>query len=86
MSGPPRVCRVSLPATPHDALFRALVAGTARAGALLMEYLPGPVAGLLDPDTPPEAMEGSFVDADAARTQCDALFQVRLRTGREARI
>ena len=77
---------MSLPATPHDALFRALVAGPARAGALLREYLPEPVAGLLDPDTPPEAMEGSFVDEDAARTQCDALFRVRLRTGREARI
>ncbi len=77
---------MSLPATPHDALFRALVANPARAGALLMEYLPEPVAGLLDPDTPPEPLEGSFVDADAARTQCDALFRVRLRTGHEARI
>ena len=75
-----------LPATPHDALFRALVSNPARAGALLSEYLPPEVAGLLDPDTPPEAMEGSFVDADAARTQCDALFRVRLRTGHDARI
>ena len=77
---------MSLPATPHDALFRALVSSPARAGALLMEYLPEPVAGLLDPETPPEAVEGSFVDADAARTQCDALFRVRLRTGHDARI
>ena len=77
---------MSLPATPHDALFRALVASPARAGALLREYLPEPVAGLLDPDTPPEAMEGSFVDEDAARTQCDALFRVRLRTGHDARV
>ena len=42
------------------------------------------VADLLDPDTPPEAVEGSFVDEDAARTQCDALFRVRLRTGEDA--
>ena len=77
---------MSLPATPHDALFRALVASPARAGALLRGYLPEPVAGLLDPDTPPEAMEGSFVDEDAASTQCDALFRVRLRTGHDARI
>ena len=77
---------MSLPATPHDALFRALVSSPARAGALLMEYLPEPVAALLDPETPPEAVEGSFVDADAARTQCDALFRVRLRTGHDARI
>ena len=60
---------MSLPATPHDALFRALVSSPARAGALLMEDLPEPVAALLDPETPPEAVEGSFVDADAARTQ-----------------
>ena len=77
---------MSLPSTPHDALFRALVSNPARAGALLSEYLPREVAGLLDPDTPPEAMEGSFVDADAARTQCDALFRVKLGTGHEARI
>ena len=77
---------MSLPATPHDALFRALVSSPSRAGALLTEYLPEPVAALLDPETPPEAVEGSFVDADAARTQCDALFRVRLRTGHDARI
>jgi len=77
---------VSLPSTPHDALFRALVANPARAGALLAEYLPQEVADLLDPGTQPEAVEGSFVDADAARTQCDALFKVRLKTGHQARI
>ena len=77
---------MSLPNTPHDALFRALVSNPARAGALLADYLPPEVAGLLDPDTPPEAMEGSFVDADAARTQCDALFRVKLGTGHDARI
>ena len=77
---------MSLPATPHDALFRALVANPARAGALLAEYLPQEIADLLDPDTQPEAVEGSFVDADAARTQCDALFRVKLKTGHQARI
>ncbi len=77
---------MSLPATPHDALFRALVSNPARAGALLTEYLPREVADLLDPGIPPVAVEGSFVDADAARTQCDALFRVTLRTGHDARI
>ena len=77
---------MSLPTTPHDALFRALVANPARAGALLAEYLPQEISDLLDPGTQPEAVEGSFVDADAARTQCDALFRVRLRTGHQARI
>ncbi|MDE0049643.1 MAG: Rpn family recombination-promoting nuclease/putative transposase [Rhodospirillales bacterium] len=77
---------MSVPATPHDALFRALVSNPARAGALLADYLPREVVDLLDPDTPPEAVEGSFVDAEGAKTQCDALFRVRLRTGHEARI
>ena len=83
---PRGVAPVSLPSTPHDALFRALVSSPRRAGALLMEYLPEPVAGLLDPNTPPEPVEGSFVDGDGARTQCDALFRVRMRTGQPARI
>ncbi len=77
---------MSLPNAPHDALFRALVSNPRRAGTLLSEYLPREISDLLDPDTPPEAMEGSFVDADAARTQCDALFRVKLSTGHEARI
>ena len=77
---------MSLPSTPHDALFRALVSNPRHAGALLMEYLPGPVADLLDPDSPPEPVEGSFIDGDGARTQCDALFRVRLRTGQPARV
>ncbi len=77
---------MSVPNTPHDALFRALVSSPARAEALLTEYLPQKISDLLDPGTPPEAMEGSFVDADAARTQCDALFRVKLRTGHDARI
>ncbi|MCY3980274.1 MAG: Rpn family recombination-promoting nuclease/putative transposase [Alphaproteobacteria bacterium] len=77
---------MSLPSTPHDALFRALVSHPARASALLADYLPREVADLLDPSFAPQAMEGSFVDADGARSQCDALFRVRLKTGQEARI
>ncbi len=77
---------MSLPATPHDALFRALVSEPARAASLLAEYLPQEVAALLDPEAPPEAVEGGFVDEDAARTRCDALFRVRLRSGHDARL
>ena len=77
---------MSVPATPHDALFRALVSNPARAGALLADCLPREVADLIDPGTPPEAVEGSFVDAEGAKTQCDALFRVRLTTGHDARI
>ncbi len=77
---------MSLPTTPHDALFRALVSEPARAAALLAQYLPQEVAALLDPEAPPEAVEGHFVDEDAARTQCDALFRVRLRSGHDARL
>jgi len=77
---------VTLPATPHDALFRALVSDPGRAAALLRDCLPDAVVELLDPDSPPEPVEGSFVDEEGARTQCDALFRVRLRDGRPARI
>ncbi len=58
---------MSLPSTPHDALFRALVSHPARASALLADYLPREVADLLDPGFAPQAMEGSFVDAAPAR-------------------
>ncbi len=77
---------MSLPATPHDALFRALVSNPQRAAALLRDHLPNEVAALLDPDIPPEPVEGSFVDGEGAKTQCDALFRVQLRTGQPARI
>lgn len=78
---------MGLPVKQHDPLFRALVSNPARAGALLAEYLPRKVAGLLDPlSPPPDAVERSFVDEDASKTQCDALFKVRLRTGHKARI
>lgn len=70
----------------RHALFRAPVSNPARACAPIADYLPREVVDLLDPDAPPEAIEGSFVDADAARTQCDALYKVKLRTGHEARI
>ncbi len=73
------------PPTPHDELFREMVSQPDRALALFKDYLPSKVASLLDLSTPPEALEGSFVDA-AARSQCDALFRVKLRTGHDARI
>ena len=52
----------------------------------MRDHLPNEVAALLDPDIPPEPVEGSFVDGEGAKTQCDALFRVQLRTGQPARI
>ena len=72
--------------TPHDALFRALVSNPRRAVALLRDHLPNEIAALLDLDSPPDLIEGSFVDGEGAKTQCDALFRVRLKSGPEARI
>ncbi len=77
---------MTLPTTPHDALFRAMVSNPGRAAALLRDCLPEAVVKLLDPDRPPEPVEGSFVDGEGARTQCDALFRVRLLDGRPARV
>ncbi|MDE0240652.1 MAG: Rpn family recombination-promoting nuclease/putative transposase [bacterium] len=77
---------MSLPSHPHDTLFRALVSAPPLAAALLADYLPVPVAALLDPDMPPEHVEGTFIDEEGARSQCDALFQARLRTGKPLHI
>ena len=77
---------MSLPAMPHDALFRALVSNPKRAAALLDDYLPPKVASLVDRGHPPVQLEGSFIDEEAARTQCDALFELRLKIGDPVRI
>ena len=76
----------SLSGPVHDNLFRALVADTRRAGALLAGHLPADVAARLDPNIPPEHLEGTFIDDAGKKTQCDALFRVRLREGGEARV
>ena len=76
-----------LPTTkPHDSLFRALVSNPRRAAALLREHLPDDMAALIDFQHPPEPQEGSFVDGTGAKTQCDALFRVRLKGGQDARV
>ena len=76
----------SLPDPVHDNLFRALVSEPRRAAALLAGHLPADVAARLDPDIPPEHLEGTFVDDTGRKSQCDALFRVRLRGGGEARV
>ncbi len=69
---------MSLPATPHDALFRALLCEPRRVVSLPAEYLPQEVTALIDP----EAVEGRFIDEDAARM----LFRARPRSGHDARL
>ena len=71
-------------ATSYDELFRALVSNPRRAAALLRDHLPNEVAALIDPDVKPELIEGTFIDGKGARTQCDALFKVWLKSGQEA--
>ena len=75
-----------LPRPVHDSLFRALVDDPRRAAALLAGHLPADVASRLDPAFPPEHLEGTFIDDAGNRSQCDALFRVRLRGGEEARV
>ena len=77
---------MSIPAMPHDALFRALVSNPKRAASLLNDYLPPKLASLVDREHPPVQLEGSFIDEEAARTQCDALFELRLRIGDPVKI
>ncbi len=70
----------TLPATPHDALFRALVSDPGRAAALLRDHLPERIAGLLA-ETPPRPVDGTFVDGDLRESRSDMLFEVELASG-----
>ncbi len=82
----PGASRRRFPANRHDALFRDLVSEPSRAASLLTDYLPPKVAHLLDLKAPLEAVKGSFVDEAARTSQCDALFRVRLKDGKDARL
>ena len=53
---------MALPTTSHDALFRALVANSGRAGALFAGTPPGEMVASIDFGHLPELREGSFVD------------------------
>ena len=68
------------PATPHDALFRALLTRPERAATVLRDHLPGPIAKRLAPE-PPQLIDGSFVDDALRGSQADRLFEVRLTGG-----
>ncbi len=75
---------MTLPPARHDALFRLLVSDPARAGHILRECLPAELLDLLDPDHPPEHVEGTAIDAEGRRTQADAIFRIRLKGGGRA--
>ena len=75
---------MALPPTSHEALFMALVANSRRTGALIQENLPGEMVALIDFGQLPELRESSFVVGEGAKTQCDALFRVRLKGGQNA--
>ena len=68
------------PATPHDALFRALLGNPGRADTLLREYLPPAVAAELS-DAPICPVDTSFVDAVLHQSHSDRLFEARLKGG-----
>ena len=70
----------SVPATPHDNLFRALVSDPGRAAALIRDHLPNRITGLLS-ETPPVPLDGSFVDEALRGSQSDMLFRVELASG-----
>ena len=68
------------PATPHDALFRALLADPGRADTLIREYLPPAVAAELS-DAPIRPVDASFVDAVLHQSHSDRLFEAPLKGG-----
>ncbi len=83
-SGPPETGgRRGITPTPHDALFRALVADPARARALLRDHLPDRIAGRLA-DRPPRILDGSFIDEALRGSQSDLLMEVETAAGHPA--
>ena len=68
------------PATPHDALFRALLTRPERAATVLRDHLPEPIAKRLAPELP-RLIDGSFVDDALRGSQADRFFEVRLTGG-----
>ena len=65
--------------SPHDAFFKALVSPQ-RALVLLRDHLPADIAAMLD-DTPPELVEGTYIDKALRNTRSDRLFKARLKAG-----
>ena len=69
--------------TPHDRLFRALMSDPERVRDFLRDHLPNDISGRLA-DSPPEIVEGSFVDETLAGSQSDLLLKVRLAASGDA--
>ena len=73
----------SVSATPHDALFRAILDSPDRAAVLIREYLPEELRQELA-ETSPRLVDGSFVDEALRGSQSDRLFEVDLKDGKPA--
>ncbi|MBB4265890.1 Rpn family recombination-promoting nuclease/putative transposase [Roseospira visakhapatnamensis] len=71
------------PDSPHDALFRALLADPRDAGTVLLEQLPPEITRHLS-ETPPRLVDGSFVDPALRGTTSDRLYAVTLTDTRPA--
>ncbi len=71
--------------SPHDRLFKLVLANPERAAAVLKTYLPTEIVERLS-DEPPKLLDGSFVDPSLRTSQSDRLFEVTLTTGKPALI
>ncbi len=71
--------------SPHDRLFKLVLANPDRAAAVLKTYLPNEIVDRLS-DAPPKLIDGSFVDPRLRASQSDRLFEVTLTTGKPALI
>ena len=69
--------------TPHDTYFRALLSDLGRVRDFLRDHLPNDISGRLA-DSPPELVEGSFVDEALAGSQSDLLLKAGLVSGGDA--
>lgn len=67
----------------HDEVFRALVETSEHAAILIRETLPPALAARMA-DTPPELLDGTYIDESSRLSQSDRLFRIALTDGSPA--
>ena len=75
---------MTFPFQHHDTFFRALARSPHRAAALIRDHLPPEIAAVIDFEHPPEPQDSSFFEGEGTKTQCDAVFRVRLKGEEDA--
>lgn len=65
----------------HDAMLKALLDEPGYLMALAQDYLPPDIAKQIDPNVPPQQLDGSFVDPKLRSSQTDRLYELTFKGG-----